>query len=76
MSLSDDELWALLCAPLAQKSEYKPGEKASYRSGRELVTGEVLWVSDGEGGQLYVIENEDAGFPDVVRGNELQVRTC
>lgn len=69
---NSDELYALLCAPLAPRSEYRPGDQASYQSGAKIVTGEVLYVSDGSGGQLYIIENQAQGFPDVVRGNELR----
>lgn len=71
-NLSDDELWTLLCAPLAPYSEYRPNERASYRSGREIITGSVLWVSDGDGGQLYVVENDTTGFPDVVKAGEME----
>lgn len=73
-NLSDDELWTLLCAPAARYSEHRSGDQASYLAGGELVTGEVLYVADGEGGQLYIIENQASGFPDVVRAGELQER--
>ena len=70
--MSNEEIYTLLCAPLAAKSEYKIGEQVSYQFGRQIITGDVVWVSDGEGGQIYVVRNDETGFPDVVRGNELR----
>lgn len=59
--------------PLAPRSEYRPGEQASYETAGQLLHGEVLHVTDGMGGkgQLYVIENPKQGFPDVVPAKEL-----
>jgi hypothetical protein len=64
----ESEEWG--AAP-ARYSELKPGEQARYRTGTQLVSGEVLHVSDGAMGQLYIIANPLTGFPDVVPARDL-----
>lgn len=58
--------------PMASHSEYKPGEQAPFidENGQQQA-GEVLHVSNGPGGQLYIIENPETGFPDVVPASEI-----
>lgn len=59
---------------LAQHAEYGPGEQASYIAGAQLQAGEVLHVSNGPGGQIYVIENEETGFPEFILASDLAVK--
>lgn len=58
--------------PAAPHSEYKPGDELPYRglSGR-IIKGKILHVSDGPGGQLYTVENKEAGFPDLILASEV-----
>lgn len=59
-------------APLAVHSEWRPGDLAHYETAGQRLTGEVLHVVEGAcGGQFYIIENIEQGFPDVVPAREL-----
>lgn len=56
----------------ARYSEFTVGEPVSYENAGQLATGELLHLSDGEGGQLAIVENLTTGFPDVVPARELR----
>jgi len=56
---------------LVKHSEYRPGETAPHITAGQRQEGEVLHVSNGPGGQMYVIENEETGFPDFVPASEI-----
>ena len=57
---------------LARQSEYRPGEQAGFEDATgQLQHGEILHVSNGPGGQMYVIENTETGFPDVLLASEI-----
>lgn len=60
-----------IAGPAARYSEFSRGEKAGYQTGLHEYSGEILHISDGEGGQLAIIENLKTGFPDVVLVREL-----
>lgn len=58
----------------ARYSEYHQGETTNFEDGTgQLVAGEVLHVTTGPDGhgQLYIVENPEAGFPDVLLASEL-----
>lgn len=57
--------------PAARYSEFIPGQLVTYQLGGQLATGWLLYLSDGEGGQLAIVENRATGFPDVVPAREL-----
>lgn len=57
--------------PLARYSEFRVGESVRYLVNGKVTRGPVLHISDGEGGQLAIIENPWTGFPDVVPVREL-----
>lgn len=61
--------------PLARHSEFKPGEIVRYLGGGNRIhVGEILYILDGHGGQCYIVENQQQGFPDVVFAREIIVR--
>lgn len=58
--------------PMARHSEYRPGEQAGFEGvAGQIQTGEVLHVSDGPGGQIYIVANDETGFPDVLLAGEI-----
>lgn len=56
---------------LAKQSEYRPGEQAPYLENGTPLAGEVLHVSNGPGGQMYIIANDETGFPDILLASEI-----
>lgn len=57
---------------LAKHSEYRPGEQAPYLDENgEPISGDVLHVSNGPGGQMYIIANDETGFPDILLASEI-----
>ena len=59
--------------PMARHSEYKPGERIAHiGAAGQPQAGEVLHVSDGPGGQLYIAENDETGWPDALLASEVR----
>lgn len=56
---------------LAKHSEHRPGEQATFETAGQLQTGEVLHVSNGPGGQMYIVENTETGFPEILLASEI-----
>lgn len=58
--------------PMASHSEYRPGEQAAHiDAAGDLQSGEVLHISNGPGGQLYVIANDETGWPDILPASQI-----
>lgn len=61
--------------PLALHSEFCVGEIVRYLGGGNRIrVGAILHILDGYGGQCYIVENQQQGFPDVVFAREIIVR--
>lgn len=67
---SEKESWEQY-GPPARYSEFRVGESVKYLSGALMTRGPILHISDGQGGQLAIIENPWTGFPDVVPVREI-----